>query len=157
MNHRIRQFLVLGSCGPVWYASIRVFFVYSGAQQLLADPTHQSEKFVSAFTAAPLPRMAEDPLFVLKGLFIVGIFMGGALIFLNERISGNWLAKGLQFGLLCWVLAIPWFEFYLPYNVMLEPFALVLLECALWLCVMLTIGIAMSALLNTGRRQKSTA
>ena len=152
MHHRIRQILVLGSCGPVWYASIRVFFVYSGAQQLLANPTHQSEKFVNAFTAAPLPRMAEDPWFVLKGLFIVGIFIGGALIFLNERISGNWLTKGLQFGLLCWALAIPWFEFYLPYNVMLEPFGLVLFECALWLCAMMTIGISMSALLNFGRR-----
>lgn len=39
---------------------------------------------------------------------------------------------------------VPWFEFYLPWNVMHEPATLVLLEAALWLAVLLTVGLAVA-------------
>jgi hypothetical protein len=43
-----------------------------------------------------------------------------------------------------WVLMVPWFEFYLPWNVMHEPIMLVILEMVLWLCVHLIVGIVIA-------------
>jgi len=50
----------------MWYLSIQIYFVYSRAQQLLANPEYQSNKFLDAFITEPYPRMVEDPLLVLN-------------------------------------------------------------------------------------------
>lgn len=39
---------------------------------------------------------------------------------------------------------VPWFEFYLPWNMMHEPAPLVLLEMALWLGVLVVAGLAIA-------------
>ena len=46
--------------------------------------------------------------------------------------------------LIAWGLMAPWFEFYLPWNVMREPFALALLELLLWALVLQLVGIVMA-------------
>jgi hypothetical protein len=46
---------------------------------------------------------------------------------------------------------VPWFEFYLPRNVMREPAALVLLEMVLWLGVLLVAGLAIAVTYERGR------
>lgn len=152
MNDTFRKILVFPLCGLLWYAGMLVFFVFSGAQHMLANPEHQSAKFLEAFftTDAP-PRMAGDNCLVIKGLLVAGFFMAAVLVFLNGKLGGPWYRKGLQFGLICWALAIPWFEFYLPYNVMREPLSLALFEAALWLGVMLSTGICVSFALNFRR------
>jgi len=43
---------------------------------------------------------------------------------------------------------IPWFEFYLPYNVMNEPLSLVLLEGLLWLLTIVTVYCITSFIYN---------
>jgi hypothetical protein len=53
MNAMLRKFCVLGSCGLAQYLALQIFFVYSQAQQVLAAPEHQSEKFLNAFMAEP--------------------------------------------------------------------------------------------------------
>lgn len=144
-----RNVLAVLVCGPLWYGGLYVFFVYSGAQQILANPQYQSQKFIDSFvTFQPLPRMALDAWLVPKGLMITGTLLGLVLVYLNDKIKLGWFTKGLVFGLMSWALIIPWFEFYLPYNVMHEPMALVLLEALLWLCVMTCIGITISFVLN---------
>jgi len=39
---------------------------------------------------------------------------------------------------------VPWFEFYLPWNVMHEPLLPVLLEMIHWLGVLLSVGFAIA-------------
>lgn len=65
-----------------------------------------------------------------------------------------WWTAVLAFFVGCthWALVTPWFEFYLPYNVMHEPLALVMLEGCLWLGVALTLGLFVSAVVNLGSR-----
>ena len=148
----LRKIAALLLCGPLWFLGMNLFFIYSGAQNLLADPEIQSKKFIDAFIAIePLPRMAGDSWLVLKGLFVTGLMLAAVMIFLNSKINGNWLMKGLKFGLIAWALVIPWFEFYLPYNVMNEPFLLVLFEGLLWAGVMLFVCIGISFILNFRR------
>lgn len=53
----------------------------------------------------------------------------------------------------------PWFEFYLPWNVLREPAPLVVLELACWLGVMLLVGTAIAGVdavlrsVGAGRRR----
>lgn len=144
----LRKIFAIFTAGIVWFIGILVFFVFSGAQGILANPEFQSQKFIDAFTKEPLPLAGKNPLIVPLGLIVVGAFTALVFVFLNEKLNYGLLKKGVVFGLIHWALMIPWFEFYLPYNVMREPFMLVLLEMFLWLCVTLLIGIYLSFILN---------
>jgi hypothetical protein len=123
-------------------------FITTGAQNILANPSYQSAKFMQAFIGQPLPRMANSPFLVLKGFFICGLLAAVAFIIVNNKISGNWARRGIIFGFMHWLLMVPWFEFYLPYNVMHEPMLLVLFEGLLWLVTLLLTGLYMSFVLN---------
>lgn len=141
----LRYLLLFSGTGIVWYYAMQLFFVWSGAQSILGNQHYQSTKFIKTFVEyEPLPYMAFDKWFVLKGLVIVGALSALAFVISGQGIKGNRTARGLKFGLVHWLLMTPWFEFYLPYNVMHEPGLLVLLECALWLCVAIVTGMYMS-------------
>lgn len=117
----------------------------------IANPELQSQKFLKAFTAAPFPRMTET-WFMLKGMFVIGLFLAGSFIYINDKIEGGWIVKGLKIGILFFAVAIPWFEFYLPYNIMLEPLPLVLFEVLVWFGVYSLLWITMSFILNYRRK-----
>jgi len=149
MNKTLRTIIIFLTSGAAWYYLMQLFFVWSGAQNILASPARQSDKFLKTFMEMePLPRMATDRYFVLKGFFVIGLFFAAAFAIINPRLKGEWLQRGLLFGAVQWMLTTPWFEFYLPYNVMNEPFALVLLEGALWLGVSLCMGLMLSFIAN---------
>jgi hypothetical protein len=137
-----------------WWVGLAV--VFGPAQRLLADPERQSPKFLAAFSEPPLPRMAEAPSAILVGLLLIGLIHAGVYTWLEPKLSGNGLRKGLLFGLAAWALMVPWFEFYLPWNVMREPLPLVLLEVGCWLVVLLGVGVAIAlthgALRRAGRQ-----
>lgn len=149
-----RKIFAVLTAGIVWFVGILLFFVLSGAQNILANPDYQSRKFLTAFNAEPLPRMAENPVIVPAGLILAGSLTGLVFWFLNSKLDYRWLQKGLVFGLIHWALMIPWFEFYLPYNVMREPVPLVLLEMFLWIGVTLLVGIYLSFMFNFKRKPK---
>lgn len=140
---RALRIIVPGVAAAVaWAAAITV--VFGPAQAILADPELQSAKFIAAFAEPPLPRMAGQPAVLLIGLLIVGLLYAAVYAWLEPKLSGGWVGKGTRFGLVAWALMVPWFELYLPYNVMLEPLPLVLLEVACWLVVMLAVGLAIA-------------
>ena len=158
MNHKIRIFVLFLSSGAIWYYLMQLFFVWSGAQNILANPSCQSSKFLKVFIELePFPRMATEKYFVAKGFFTYGLFLALAFVILNSFMKGGWLKRGLLFAAVQWLLMVPWFEFYLPYNVMNEPFSLVLFESLLWLGVNLSMGIIASSILNlrTSRHDRS--
>lgn len=131
--------------GLAWILALNAFF--GPAQVILANPEHQSAKFLAVFGAIePLPRAAENGWIVPVGLLVLGVLYGLAYRLARPAFAGRrWWRKGLTFGGLAWLLMVPWFEFYLPWNVMHEPFALVLLEGALWLATLLLVGLAIAA------------
>lgn len=93
----------------------------------------------------PLPYSAQAPWIVPVGLLVIGILYGIVYHFIRRAFPGkSWWKKGLQFGLVAWALMVPWFEFYLPWNVMHEPVLLVALEMVLWLAVLLVVGLAIA-------------
>lgn len=151
----MRKAIAAVLAGPVWWVGVMVFFGLSGAQGILANPEYQSEKFLQVFASLPPPpRAAQDPWFIWAGMFVIGLFPAFVFFYLNGLLSGSWWRKGLKYGLIHWALVTPWFEFYLPYNVMHEPLPLVLLESVLWLFVALWLGLFLSFVVNFRRRDR---
>jgi hypothetical protein len=145
------------ACGlaaaAAWWAGIVV--VFGPAQAILADPARQSPKFLAAFTEPPLPRIAEDPGEFALGLVAIGCIHAAVFAWLAPRLPAGTLRRGVAFGIVAWALMVPWFEFYLPWNVMREPLPLVLLEGLCWLVVLVGVGLAIA--LVHGRMAPRTA
>lgn len=136
-----RVILVGIVAGVVWYSGM--VLVFGPAQQLLANPEFQSRKFLDVFTTIkPLPRMSVEPLAFYTGFLLVGIAFSLAYHLVARWLPGTIAKKGLLFGFVAWLLMNPWFEFYLPWNVMHEPLPLVLLEMILWLVVLMSVSFA---------------
>jgi hypothetical protein len=127
--------------GVAWIAGVVVLF--TPAQAVLADPAYQSAKFLSVLgELEPLPRVASRPWLFPAGVALIGILYGHVYAGIRGSLgSGAW-RRGTRFGIVAWALMAPWFEFYLPWNVMHEPAPLVLLELLLWAGVLAGVGLA---------------
>lgn len=143
--NRLLGTTVTGIAGGVaWIAGMLIFF--GPAQVILADPDLQSEKFL-AVMADPVhpPRMAESFWILPAGVMVLGFVYAIVFTVIERGIPGkSTTARGLAFGAILWALAFTWFEFYLPWNVMREPAALVALELSCWLGTMILVGLAIS-------------
>ena len=135
--------LFAGAAGGVaWRTAMRIIF--GSAQRFLTDPLLQSPKMLNAFMLAPVPRTSHQPGLLWVGLISIGILWTLAYRALSALWRPPWWRKGLLFWMISWSLMVPWFEFYLPWNVMLEPFPLVLLELVCWAGVLLVVGLTIS-------------
>jgi hypothetical protein len=138
----IRVLLAAVAATAAWCAGIA--FVFGPFQSILANPGYQSAKFLAAFTEAPLPRAADNAAVLPLGIFCIGMIHALVYAWLEPKLGGSTWKKGASFGMMSWALMVPWFEFYLPWNVMREPFALVLLEAFCWLVVLLAVGVSLA-------------
>lgn len=140
----VRWALVAGLAGgTAWFVSMMLLF--GPAQAILSNPEFQSAKFLYiAGQLEPLPRIAEAPWLLPLGLLLIGMIYGIVYRFVRPALTGSWWEKGIKFGLVAWVLMVPWFEFYLPWNMMHEPALLVLLEMVLWMGVLAAASLAMA-------------
>ena len=135
--------LVAGLVGGVaWLVGIMLFF--GPAQAVLTDPDLQSAKFLAAITTEPQPRTVVAPWILPVGLLGMGVLWGWVYVWLSGVWRVAWWKRGLRFGIVSWVLMAPWFEFYLPWNVLHEPAPLVLLELVCWAGVLLIVGLAIA-------------
>jgi hypothetical protein len=128
--------------GLAWIAGMILFF--APAQILLTDPAIQSSKMLDAFTAEPAPRIGEAPWLLPVGVLVIGALWGWIYVWISSGWPAMWWKRGLRFGVVSWVLMAPWFEFYLPWNVLREPPSLVALELACWAGVMLAVGLSIA-------------
>jgi hypothetical protein len=130
--------------GLAWISAMILFF--GPAQAILANPEYQSQKFLYVMgQLEPLPYTAGSWWILPVGLLAIGVLYGIAYHFIRSAFAKKpWWQKGLRFGLVAWILMVPWFEFYLPWNVMHEPVLLVAFEMALWLAVLLIVGIVIA-------------
>ncbi|MFN0149753.1 MAG: hypothetical protein ACKVU1_03455 [bacterium] len=130
--------------GVAWLAGMLALF--GPAQALLANPELQSAKFLAVFgSIEPLPRIASAQWILPAGIFVIATIYSLVYRLVRGAFARDTLAvKGAKFGVAAWALMAPWFEFYLPWNAMWEPWPLVALELALWLGVMLLVGLAIA-------------
>jgi hypothetical protein len=84
--------------------------------------------------------MGEAMWIVSLGLCVIGLGFGLAYHIVASALPPRLAASGRAFGLLLWLIAIPWFEFYLPWNVLREPTSMALLELACWFVTMQLVG-----------------
>jgi hypothetical protein len=131
--------------GLAWICALLLTF--GPAQAILANPEYQSQKFLYVMgQLEPLPHSAGAGWILPAGLLVMGVIYGIVYHFIRRSFpEKSWWKKGLGFGLVAWALMVPWFEFYLPWNVMHEPVLLVVLEMVLWLVVLLIVGTAIAS------------
>ena len=141
---KVLKTIVGGLAGALaWIIGLLVLF--GPAQLVLANPALQSDKFLSVMgSMEPLPRTQAQPWILPMGLLVISTIYSLVYSRIEPAFKGPPLRRGLEFGLVLWAIMVPWFEFYLPWNVMREPAFLVLLEIACWLGVMLLVGIAIA-------------
>lgn len=132
-----------GLAGAVaWWVGMQITFV--PAQAILADPALQSAKMNAIFELSPPARIATDPWLLPLGMLVTALAQAIVFAFIRKGLPAGLLARGLAFGAVAWGLFVPWFEFYLPWSLMLEPTALVLLEMLCWAGILALVGIAIS-------------
>jgi hypothetical protein len=158
MIRKIGKILAGGLAGGLaWFVGMMVFF--GPAQSILTSPTLQSGKFNAVFqTLEPLPRTTSQPLILIVGLCGISFIYAAVHACLKPALDGHLLGRSTKFGLILWAIMVPWFEFYLPWNVMHEPALLVALECVCWFGVMQLVALAIVAtdtLLHPARNQTS--
>jgi hypothetical protein len=127
------------SGGLAWFVGMNLIF--GSVQGILGDPTLQSAQMLSAFSN---PRSAGHTEIVVIGLMLIGLIWGWAYNSIARVWPPNWWQRGLRFALLAWALMVPWFEFYLPWNVLREPAVLVALEMVCWAAVMVLVGLTIA-------------
>jgi hypothetical protein len=125
-----------------WWVGMQLFF--GQAQALLADPNLQSAKMSAIYELAPPARIAVDPWLLPVGMFVTALFQAACFAFIRRGLPAGLVARGLAFGGVAWGLFTPWFEFYLPWSLMLEPTLLVLVEMLCWGGIMALVGLAIS-------------
>lgn len=125
-----------------WFAGFLISF--TPAQAVLADPARQSAKFLAVFfSIPPRPRLDTPGEFAALVLVLGAFFALGYLLLRLDPRRPAW-RRGLHFGAVAWLLSIPWFELYLPWNVLHEPMELVLLEGLCWWVTLTCCGLAMA-------------
>ncbi|MBB5519276.1 hypothetical protein [Amphiplicatus metriothermophilus] len=139
----LRRIVAAGFFGALAFA-VGLMATFGPAQQILADPELQSAKFIAAFAGDPPPRMNASPFVLPLGVLVAGLAHATAFQLVYRGLPRNWFAAGLVYGLAAWLIGALWFEFYLPWNVMLEPWPLAALELACWLGVSLLTGLAIA-------------
>ena len=118
---RALRYPVLALAASVgWFAGFLVSF--TPAQAILANPARQSEKFLAVFFSIPPTPRIDRP----------------------QEFAGLILVLGAFLALGCWLLMVPWFELYLPWNVLHEPMDLVLLEAFCWWVTLSLSGLTMA-------------
>jgi len=140
------------AAAAAWCAGL--LLIFGPLQSILADPERQSAKFLAAFNEPPLPRATDHFAILPLGILCIGMIYALTFAWLGPKLPGSSWRKGLCFGLISWALMVPWFEFYLPWNVMREPFGLVLVEALAWLGVLLGVGLATSLVFNCFRKRR---
>lgn len=148
---RLLLVAVAGACA--WMAGMTI--VFGPAQRILADPQRQSAKFYAAFADPSAPPHSDAHGWILPaGVFVVAIAFACAYAIVEKALGSSRLQKGARFGLVAWLLMAVWFEFYLPWNVMLEPWPLVLLELLCWFLVLQIVGQAIAWTYAIRRRDR---
>jgi hypothetical protein len=147
----ILRILRAGVAGAVaWWAGLMLLF--GAAQGVLANPDLQSAKLNAVYSMSPPPRIAADPWLLPVGILVIAMVHAATFAYIRVALPQGLVRRGLAFGGVAWALLVPWFEFYLPWSLMLEPTVLVLLEMACWAGIMMMVGTAIS--LAFGREAK---
>lgn len=125
-----------------WWVGLN--YIFGAAQPVLASPSLQSPKMNAIYEMLPPPRIATDPWLLPVAFLICAFLQACVFAAIRGSLPNGRATAGLAFGAIAWALFVPWFEFYLPWSLMLEPTLLVLLELVCWAGVMLLAGLAIS-------------
>lgn len=156
---QIRWARLMGACLVAYlvaFSSLTVLFGNPVVERVLyTDEAGQSDKVLSAWLEQePLPAVTpfwedigniDGRFLAVQGLLLIWIFavvLTYALAW-SHRPGSPW-RRGATFGLAVWAILFVFFEAFVPFNILGEPFRLVLLELGLQLVAMVATGVAIA-------------
>jgi hypothetical protein len=140
----VLRVIIAGICGGIAW-QLGWFLFFGPALQWLADPGWQSAKLLGVFSVNPAaPRMYYAPWITWVGVIAIGILWGWAYTIIGNSGKRHWWDRGVVFGLVGWMLMVPWLEFYVHWNLLLEPAALVGLDMVCWAAVLMVVGLTIA-------------
>ena len=125
-----------------WWVGLN--YIFGTAQAVLAHPDMQSAKMNAIYELQPPARIATDPWLLPVAMLVIALVQTLVFAYIRRALPNGLFLRGLAFGAIAWALFVPWFEFYLPWSLMLEPTALVLLEMLCWAGVLGLVGLSIS-------------
>ena len=138
------RILRAGVAGAVaWWVGL--FGIFGSLQSVLGDPELQSQKMIAVYEMAPPARIVGDPWLLPAAMLVVALIQAAVFAYLRPALPRSVVKSGLAFAAVAWALFVPWFEFYLPWSLLLEPTWLVAIELLCWAGLMLLVGLAISA------------
>ena len=156
MGRIVRFALTTVTAYLVIVGTLTLLFGNPVAERLLFGPdAGQSEKVISVWLEQePLP--AVTPFWSdvgeigARGVAVQGLLLvwAAGLVLLyalgwSGRGGSRWW-RGLGFGVVVWVVVFVFFEAWVPFNLLGEPFRLVVVELSLQLATMMLAGIAIA-------------
>lgn len=161
---QIRWSRLLGATAAAYVVAVGSLTLLFGnplAEGLLfTDEAGQTDKVLAVWLELdPLPAVTpfwdqigdiEGRGFAVQGMFVLWAFalvVVYALGWANRPGSKLW--KGITFGIATWAILFIFFEAYIPFNLLGEPFPLVLVELSLQLVAMVLTGVTIALLYRT--------
>jgi hypothetical protein len=142
MKDAVRMVRAALAGAVAWWVGLN--YIFGAAQVVLADPEMQSAKMNAIYELQPPARIATDPWLLPAAMLVIALIQTLVFAYIRRSLPDGIVLRGLAFGAIAWALFVPWFEFYIPWSLMLEPTALVLLEMLCWAGVLGLVGLAIS-------------
>jgi hypothetical protein len=142
MKNIVRIVRAAAAGAVAWWVGLN--YIFGAAQVVLADPDMQSAKMNAIYELQPPARIAADPWLLPLAMLVIAFIQTLVFACIRSALPSGLVLRGLAFGGVAWALFVPWFEFYIPWSLMLEPTALVLLEMLCWAGVLGLVGTAIS-------------
>lgn len=141
---RWKYAIVAGLAGAL-VSAILVGILYTAGSPILFNSQLQGAKVLAVYnTIQPLPLLTTNMPAFLVGYVVVSMVRTFVFAWLYRGIPGAGVRKGLAWGLVIWLIAIVFSEFYTAVNLLAEPLFLVAFELVLQLPAYLGEGVVVA-------------
>jgi len=141
------KYATLAGLVGAFVSAILVGILYTASSPILFNSQLQSAKVLAVYNSIrPLPLLTTNMPAFLVGYVAVSMIRTFVFAWLYRGIPGTGIRKGLSWGLIIWLIATVFSEFYTAVNLLAEPLFLVAFELVLQLPAYMGEGVVVATI-----------